>query len=133
MGRSPGAVFAAAKRPPDGLDEAKLRDALMVRERRRVRRDTTVSILGVDYELDQGFLAGRVVTVGRSLLDGQPWVEHEGQRLPLHPVDPKANAHRKRPPRRPGTSDAEHVTPFDPAGALLDRATGRRRDEEGGR
>ncbi len=61
----------------------------------------TVSVEGQHWELDQGFLAGRVVTVGRSLLDGAPWVEHEGQRLPLHPVDPKANAHRKRPPRRP--------------------------------
>jgi len=29
--------------------------------------------------------------------------------------------------------DEARVTPFDPAGALLDRATGRRRDEEGKR
>jgi hypothetical protein len=84
---------------------------------------------GQDFELDQGFLAGRVVTVGRSLLDGQPWVEHEGQRLPLHLVDPKANAHRQRPPRRPGAPEAKPVTPFDPAGALLDRAAGRRRNQ----
>jgi putative transposase len=102
IGRAPGAVFAAGKRPPDDLDEQKLKDALTVRERRRVRADTTVSVDGQDWELDQGFLAGRVVTVGRSLLEGSPWVEHEGKRLPLHLVDPKANAHRKRPPRRPG-------------------------------
>jgi len=127
MGRAPGTVFAAGERPADDLDEQKLRDALTVRERRRVRADTTVSLDGQDWELDQGFLAGRVVTVGRSLLDGAPWVEHEGQRLPLHPVDPKANAHRKRPPRRAGAPDETRVTPFDPAGALLDRAT-RRRD-----
>jgi putative transposase len=134
LGRAPGAVYAEGKRTPDTLDEQKLRDALTVRERRRVRADTTVSVDGQDWEIDQGYLAGRVVTVGRSLLDGTPWVEHEGQRLPLHPVDPKANAHRKRPPRRPGTQEeAKPVTPFDPAGALLDRATGRRRDEEGGR
>jgi hypothetical protein len=36
-----------------------MREALTVRERRRVRRDTTVSIGGTDWELDQGFLAGR--------------------------------------------------------------------------
>jgi transposase InsO family protein len=133
MGQTPADVYAEGRRPPDTLDEQKLRDALTVRERRRVRADTTVSVDGKDWELDQGFLAGRVVTVGRSLLDGEPWVEHEGKRLPLHPVDPKANAHRKRPPRRPGAPVTERVTPFDPAGALLDRATGRRRDEEGGR
>jgi len=134
MGRAPGAVYAEGKRAPDDLDEQKLRDALTVRERRRVRADTTVSVDGQDWEIDQGYLAGRVVTVGRSLLDGEPWVEHEGQRLPLHPVDPKANAHRKRPPRRPGApEEVKPVTPFDPAGALLDRATRRRRDEEGER
>ena len=133
MGRTPAGVYAQGRRAPDSLDEQKLRDALTVHERRRVRADTTVSVDGKDWELDQGFLAGRVVTVGRSILDGLPWVEHEGQRLPLHPVDPKANAHRKRPPRRPGAPEAEPVTPFDPAGALLDRATGRRRDEEDGR
>jgi putative transposase len=129
MGRSPGAVFAARERPADDLDEQQLKDALTVRERRRVRADTTVSVDGQDWELDQGFLAGRVVTVGRSLLDGAPWVEHEGQRLPLHRVDPKANAHRRRPPRRPGAPDEARVTPFDPAGALLERATGRRLGE----
>lgn len=129
MGKVPGAAFAARERKPDDLDEQKLKDALTVRERRRVRADTTVSVDGQDWELDQGFLAGRVVTVGRSLIDGSPWVEHEGQRLPLHPVDPRANAHRRRPPRRPGAPDEARVTPFDPAGALLYRATGRRREE----
>lgn len=130
MGRAPGAVFTSAKRPPDDLDEVKLKDALTVRERRRVRADTTVSIEGRDWELDQGYLAGRVVTVGRSLLAGEPWVEHDGKCFPLHPVDPKANAHRKRPPRRPGEPAPRTSTPFDPAGALLDLATGRRRGGE---
>jgi hypothetical protein len=130
LGRAPGAVYAARTRPPDALDEAKLRDALTVRERRRVRRDTTVSVLGTDYELAQGFLAGRVVTVGYSMLDGKPWVEHEGRRLELHEVDPVANARRKRLPRRPPATAAPAATPFDPAGVLLDFATGRRRTED---
>ena len=114
MGKAPGAVFAAGKRTADDLTEEKLRDALTVRERRRVRADTTVSVGGRDWELDQGFLAGRVVTVGRSLLGGEAWVEHEGQRLPLHPVDPKTNARRKRPPRRPGAPEATSSTPVRP-------------------
>lgn len=133
MGRAPATVFGAGKRSADDLDEQKLRDALTVRERRRVRADTTVSWDGQDYELDQGYLAGRVVTVGRSLLGGDAWVEHDGKRLPLHLVDPKANARRKRPPRRPGEVAARPSTLFDPAGALLARATGRRTDEEGSR
>jgi transposase InsO family protein len=130
MGRAPGTVHAAGIRPADGLDEAKLREALLVRERRRVRRDTTVSILGVDYELDQGFLAGRVITVAYSLLDGKPWIEHEGRRLELHIVDPLQNARRKRLPRRPDAAPVGTTVPFDPAGALLDEAAGRRREED---
>jgi len=130
MGRSPATVFASSRRPADGLDEAKLREALMVRERRRVRRDSTLSVLGTDYELDQGFLAGRIVTVAYSLLDGVPSVEHEGRRLELHVVDPVQNARRRRLPRRPGATPATEPVRFDPAGALLDAAANRRRDED---
>ena len=128
MGRAPGAVWQAAQsdRPADDLSEAKLRDALTVRERRRVRRDTTISVDGKDWELDQGFLAGRLITVARSLVgDAAPWVEHDGKRLALHPVDAVANSRRRRPgkPRRP----PKPAVDFDPPGALLDKAVGRRR------
>ncbi|MGC3998053.1 MAG: DDE-type integrase/transposase/recombinase [Anaeromyxobacter sp.] len=129
MGRSPGTVYAARTRLADTLDEAKLREALTVRERRRVRRDTTVSVMGKDWELDQGFLTGRVVTLAYSLLDGAPWIEHEGRRLDLHPVDPVANARRKRLPRRPGEAPTT-TTDFDPTQTLLDAATGRRRKDD---
>jgi hypothetical protein len=54
MGRPPGSVFADGKRRADDLDKQKLKDALTVRERRRVRADTTVSVDGQDWELDQG-------------------------------------------------------------------------------
>jgi putative transposase len=105
-----------------------LRAALTVRDRRRVRRDTTVSVDGDDFELDQGYLAGRIVTVGRCLADPSlaPWVEHEGKRLELRPVDPIQNARTKRQPRRPGVTAATGRTvAFDPPGALLDKAVGR--------
>ena len=129
MGRAPGVVYAegmGSERVP--VDELKLAEALTVRERRRVRRDTTVAVDGTDWELDQGFLAGRVVMVARCLLDlsTPPWVEHEGQRLALHPVDVHKNAQRTpRPPRRDGEPPrpTRHI-PFDPPKALLDRATG---------
>lgn len=128
-GRAPGVVFSEAPPRLDSLDEDKLRVALTVRERRRVRRDTTLSVGGKDYELDQGFLAGRIVTVARCLVDPNdaPWVEHEGKRLPLRTVDAVGNATRKRPRRRPGAATAPmlHV-PFDPPGALLDKATGKK-------
>jgi transposase InsO family protein len=136
-GKSPKEVFDAAPPPPDGLDEAALRAALTTRIRRRVRRDTTVSVEGVDYELDGGHLAGRLVFLCRCLVDvGEPpWAEFEGKRLTLHPLDPVRNAKRKRPPRRPPAHDescAPHPA-FDPPRALLDKAVGRApRFETGG-
>jgi putative transposase len=112
LGRTPGSVYRAHKRTDD-LDEQKLSKALMVRETRRVSHDNLVHIDGVAWELDQGFLAGKTVTIVRSLLTvaAPPAVELEGKLLPLHPVDPIHNAKSKRPalhapdpkkPARPG-------------------------------
>jgi len=127
FGRTPGSVWAEAGGAGRAVDEPALRDALTVRERRRVRRDCTLSVEGRDWEVDQGFLAGRLVTVGRCLLDSAepPWIEHEGKRLALHSVDPVANARRRRPPRRDRPVPSASVS-FDPAGALLDKAAGRK-------
>jgi hypothetical protein len=126
LGRSPATVYETGASDRDALDEDRLRDALTVRVRRRVRRDATVPLDGTDYEIDQGFLAGRLVTVARCLVDLSelPWVEHEGKRLSLHPVDPARNSRRKRA-RHPDRTSVNTVA-FDPPKALLDRAVHRR-------
>ena len=125
VGRTPTEAYADGERRAP-VAESMLREALIVRARRRVLGDGTVSIAGTDFELDQGYLAGRNVTVARSLLDPStpPWVEHEDQRLALRPVDPKANGKAKRSPRPAGTKGVDSV-PFDPAEAVLDRFVGR--------
>ena len=129
MGKAPGIVYAQGRAGQiDTLTEERLRLALTTRDNRRVRGDTTVSIDGHDWELEQGFLAGRIVVVCRNLASPEtpPWVEYEGKRLTLHPVDPLKNAHRKRPPRSPeaGASTAPTApVPFDPVGALERRQT----------
>ena len=135
MGKTPLEVWSRAQRErtPDTLDEDTLRRALTVRVRRRVRKDSTLSIDGTVWELDAGFLAGHSVTAARSLLDRTepPWVEYEGQILALRRVDPIKNARRPRPskPSQPPSSIS-----FDPPGVLLDRAVGRpprHRDRKG--
>jgi transposase InsO family protein len=136
FGQLPADVFQAAPPSPNGWDEASLREALTTRVRRRVRRDTTVSIGGVDYELDEGHLAGRIVTLCRCLVDlsETPWVEFEGKRLKVHPVDPVKNSRRPRPPRRAHVDESVPPhTAFDPPKALLDKATGRRPENNGGK
>jgi len=133
MGGSPASVFEAATRSADRFDEARLRTALTVHERRRVRRDSTLSMDGEDWETDLHFLAGRLVTVSRCMVDPDepPYLEHEGKRFLLHKVDPVANAHRSR---SPSSLDAPHEArvPFDPTRAMLDTELGRdaRRPQE---
>jgi putative transposase len=128
MGRTPAESWDERELRP--VTESELHDALVVRGRRRVRRDGTLSVGGVDWELPHSFLAGRLVTVARSLFDTStpPFVEHEEQRFALNLVDPKANAKRKRTKRAPRGIDA---VPFAPADALLDKRLGRQ--PKGGR
>ena len=96
-----------------------LREALIVRGRRRLRRDGTLSVGGVDFELDASYLCGRLVTVGRCLLDPDeaPWVEHEEQRLVLRPVDAQANAKKRRKAKR--SRKGIDALDFDPNGVRL--------------
>ena len=131
MGKAPETVFAAASRP-DTFDEKRLRDALTVHVRRRVRGDSTLPMDGEDWETDIGFLARKLVTVSRCMVDPSepPWIEHEGTRHILKPVDPRANAHRQR---APACLDQPHQarTPFDPPKALLDKSLGRAPEHAG--
>lgn len=134
-GRRPKDVFDAAPRMSSDFDEEELRKALTTRVRRRVRRDTTVSVDGEDYELAATHLTGRIVTLCRCLVDlsEKPWVEHEDKRYEVHPVDPVANSKRKRPVRRAlfDESAPRHAA-FDPPKALLDKVTGKRASSRGG-
>jgi len=126
VGKTPLQVYAAVDSAErDTFDEVRLRDALTVRARRRVRRDNTLSMDGEDWETDLHFLAGQLVTVARCLAlpDDPPRIEHEERVYPLRRVDPVANGRRAR---SPSNLDAPHVArvQFDPPGALLDRAVG---------
>ncbi len=123
MGRAPAEVYA--EREPKHVADSALREALIVRAKRRVLGDGTLAIGGVDWELAHSFLAGHRVSIGRSFLDvtEDPWVEHEGQRLPLTRVDPSANGKGKR--RTHKAKRGIDAVPFAPADALLDKAVGR--------
>jgi len=127
MGRSPTSIWQAAvdSRDADELDEAKLRAALTVRERRRFRGDGTLSVRGRTFELAQGHHTGSVVTVAYCPVDVPlvPWVEHKDKVLALREVDAVANSRRKRPEPKP--LKASRPVTFDPSGALLDKASGR--------
>lgn len=130
MGRAPTQVYETAPRLDERVDEAQLSAALTVHGKRRVRRDGTLEIGGVTFETRAGFLAGRVVVVGRSLLDptADPWIEHEGQRYLVGRVDPEENARRKKLGPSPKRAGRGLDVPFDPTTALVDALMGRRTD-----
>ncbi len=139
LGRTPAQVYQeGAPEEPAEVSESRLRQALVVRGRRRVRRDGTVDVGGTCFETTAGFLAGRVVTIARTLLDpaSLPWIEaEEDQRFPLKRVDPVANGSRSTAERERDRGSAARPprhsldTPFDPPGALLDKMLGRHKEE----
>jgi hypothetical protein len=130
LGKSPATAYATKPVGQGAVDEKALRAALTDKSRRRVSADNVLSLDGHAWELDQGYLAGQLVTVARCFVapDEPPWVEHEGKRLLLRPLDPIKNARRKRPPRKgPGDTTPVRSVDFDPTKVL---AQG---DDEGSR
>jgi len=117
LGKSPAKEYAKKSVGEGAVDEKALRAALIEKSRRRVSGDNVLSLDGQAWELDQGYLAGQIVTVARCFVapDEPPWVEHEGKRLLLRPLDPIKNARRKRPPRKaPADAKPAHPVDFDP-------------------
>jgi hypothetical protein len=100
-----------------------LLEDIMVHGKRRLGGDATLSVAGSEFETTASFLAGRNVTVARSLLDCAelPWIEHEDQRHVLTHIAPRTNAQQRRPRLRRGID----AIPFDPPGVLLAQATGK--------
>lgn len=123
VGRSPGAVWGEdAQQRGTFISEQQLREAMTIHVQRRVHGDCVVHVGGMLWETDQGYLAGRTARVGRCVLDIQhaPWIEHQGQRFALTPVDPKANAHRRRKSLATGQPQGSGIDiPFDPMATLL--------------
>jgi len=121
VGKTPAEAWAAARCRP--IDGPALAGALLQHVRRRVRKDGTVEVAGQTWQADQGFFAGRVITITHDLVSAAaPVALHDGHRYPLRPLDAVA-ASRTR--RRRESLPAPSI-PFDPAGALLDQAAGRR-------
>lgn len=124
MGKSPAKAWTIRVTKP--VTEQELAEALTVRERRKVHGDGTLSVGGIDWEVEDGWLSGRVVTIGRTLADlhAPPWVEQDGQRLALRIVDPKANARRRRIVHR--AKRGIDSVDFDPNRIRVQRVLGRK-------
>jgi len=119
LGKTPASVYAT--RDAKVIDESTLRNALTIRNRRRVSNDSVLSFDGTSWELDQSYLAGQTVMVAHCFATpGEPpWVEHEGKRYVLRPLDAVKNSARKRAQRAEAKEDKPmRVVEFDPVKAL---------------
>jgi len=124
LGKTPAEIWAT--HTPVLPEHERLVLALTARGRRRVRKDGTIAVGGLDWESDAGFLAGRLVTIARSLCEptAAPWIEHEERRIPLRLVDPVANGKKGREPFQP--KPGIDAVAFDPARVQLDAWLDRR-------
>ena len=117
LGRAPATVFAEGDKALVGKEQ--LKSALTVRTRRRVRRDSTLSLGGALYEVPFGYLAGQVVTVATCFFDSTtPVLELDGKTAPLRLVDPKANGRTRRQAKRPAPDRAKGPVDFNPGRTL---------------
>jgi transposase InsO family protein len=121
LGKTPAKVYAT--RDAKVIDESTLRNALTIRNRRRVSNDSVLSFDGTSWELDQSYLAGQTVMVAHCFATpGEPpWVEHDGKRYVLRPLDAVKNSARKRVQRVDAHEDKPtRIVEFDPVAALLE-------------
>ena len=127
MGQTPEQVWREGTRSLEHqrrptISERQLADAYRLREGRRIRKDSTLSIDGRTFEVDALWLSGKKVILERSYLaPDDVCVIFEGTRYPIFPVDVEANARRrrKRPPDKQPTVSAEPPLP-NPADVALD-------------
>jgi len=119
LGRTPATVFAEGEKERVSKDQ--LKSALTVQTRRRVRRDSTLSLDGVLYEVPFGYLAGQVVNIATCFFESTtPVIDLGGKTAPLRLVDPKANGKKSRPAKRVPAGPAKRPVDFDP-GRTLDK------------
>lgn len=132
MGKTPADVMGDCKGPP--VDEDSLRKSFIIKERRRVRKDSTLSFAGVTYQLKQGFLARQLLEVCHCPIDDPPfpWAEHHGNRYSLELVDRIANASRPRNKNpdaaRLSQKNEKTSIELDPSGSALSAKAARLRE-----
>jgi hypothetical protein len=126
MARCPADVYSSERIAADPVPDDELRTALTVRGTRRVRNDGTVPVGGVDWEVEDGYLAGRKVTIARTLFEPSvaPWIEAEDRTFLLRALDPVANGLRPKRAAKRARKGIDAID-FDPATAALDAHLGR--------
>lgn len=94
-GRSPEQAWIQSGRPLLPVPSGDLTDAFTLPVVRQVTNDHVVPFEGVDYEVPRGH-AGKKRTLYRRLLENALYIEHKGELVRLHPVDPAFNARDRR-------------------------------------
>lgn len=128
MGASPAQVWSE-NNACTPITSTRLKEAFWTTVSRNVRGDSTLSIGGVTYQVDAAYLTNKRVDVVLYLppldVDHLPLIRFEERLLPLHPVNPKANATVRRAPAPAKVPPPPPSADKNPAQTLLDQAAGR--------
>lgn len=118
MGRRPIVVYREGCRSlPAPLSDTALARALEMTVKRRVRKDGTLSVDGVVYEVG-GWLGGKTIEVRVCGLSGTVLgARYQEQVVPVAPCDPVANSHRSRP--QADEPQPRRDLPFNPVAGWL--------------
>ena len=121
-GKTPAECFLSDRKPLRTVeDDAALRDRFSVSLTRTVSKDNLISWKGTGYELPTGY-ARQSVGLVRRLLEGTLHFLHEGRYIQLHPVDPQANARRKRARRETAREETQPIPRKSAADMAFERS-----------
>lgn len=120
MGKRPRDLYLAETRGKPTKTASSIAAALERTERRRVRKDATLSFDGKLFETE-GWLAGKTLQVRRCGLTGAMLgATHDGRPVHVGPCDPVANATRSRPVQAQQQTPSD--LPFHPVQGWLEAA-----------
>ena len=128
LGTTPEKAWWASGRVREMVPMEHLRNAYAERSSRRIRKDGTLSVDGLEYQVDGDFLTGKTVMVHTCLLPPslvgpvELFATYKERRFRLLPVVPIENAKRAR---SVSVSPPTRATGFDPASATLATTTGK--------
>lgn len=130
LARTPYDVYNTGRIDSEPVSTEEMRLALSATHRRRIRKDGTISVEGREWEVVEGFLAGRKLDVRYSVFDPDepPVVLYDGREFRTQAIDAVRNGHtvQKR------HTQERYSASINPADVALDSVLCRTKERNNG-
>lgn len=130
LARTPYDVYNTDKIDSEPVSPEEMRLALTTTHRRRIRKDGTISVEGREWEVVEGFLAGRKLDVRYSIFtpDEPPTILYDGREFRTQAIDAVRNGRdTKKAP-----TQARKSAGINPADVALDSVLCRTKERDNG-